>query len=181
MHIPWETSCTLWPVRHTWGKSTRSPKILRQTLYCSPMAPKKLNKHTLETYYSEWDITMAGSITAGITLKIYSLLKDKENNKTKFSLIRHINKLFQHILRLMSSIKLILVISMWFRKSTICVLKMINDEHKPFLYLSEAPHMLSCHWHYLGVTILQRRLPGRQMWKLGTWNKESQNITAKVS
>lgn len=89
LHIPWETSCTLWPGRHTWGKSTRTPKLLRQTLYCSPMAPKKPNKHTLETYYSEWDITMAGSITAGITPKIYSLLKDKENNKTKFCLIRH--------------------------------------------------------------------------------------------
>lgn len=24
-----------------------------QKLYCSPMAPKKPNKHTLETYYSE--------------------------------------------------------------------------------------------------------------------------------
>lgn len=66
------------------------------------MAPKKPNKHTLETYYSEWDITMAGSITAGIMLKIYSLLKDKENNKSKFSVRSHINK----------------VISMWFKKAT---------------------------------------------------------------
>lgn len=35
-----------------------------QKLYYSPMAPNKLNKHTLETYYSEWDISMAGSDTA---------------------------------------------------------------------------------------------------------------------
>lgn len=37
---------------------------------------------------------MAGSITAGVTLKIYSLLKDKENNKSKFSVISHINKVY---------------------------------------------------------------------------------------
>lgn len=42
-----------------------------QKLYCSPMAPHKPNKHTLETYYSEWDISMAGSITADSTLQIY--------------------------------------------------------------------------------------------------------------
>lgn len=58
-----------------------------QKLYCPPMAPKKPNKHTLETYYSEWDISMAGSITAGIMLKIYGLLKDKENNMMKFCMI----------------------------------------------------------------------------------------------
>lgn len=55
------------------------------------MAPKKPNKHTLETYYSELDIATAGSITAGVMLRIYSLLKDKENKKSKSGLISHLN------------------------------------------------------------------------------------------
>lgn len=71
-----------------------------QKLYCPPMAPKKPNKHTLETYYSEWDISMAGSITAGITLKIYGLLKDEENNMMKFCVI-----IFVHYVRLHKPVK----------------------------------------------------------------------------
>lgn len=55
-----------------------------QKFYYSPMAPNKPNKHTLETYYSEWDISMAGSVTVRLTLKIYRLLNDKENTN-KFS------------------------------------------------------------------------------------------------
>lgn len=39
-----------------------------ENLYYSPMAPNKLNKHTLEANYSEWDISMAGSVTASLTL-----------------------------------------------------------------------------------------------------------------
>lgn len=81
------------------------------------MAPKKPNKHTLETYYSEWDISMAGSITAGITLKIYGLLKDEENNVMKF--------IFVHYFRLHKPVKFLCTCTVGEDDEAILILKPI--------------------------------------------------------
>lgn len=76
MHHVWETLGFTRSEAHL-GKVYEDPQILRQTLYCSPLARKKPNKHTSETYYyySEWGIATAGTNSEYYTEKTIACSK----------------------------------------------------------------------------------------------------------
>lgn len=84
------------------GESLGGPRKSSDRHFIALQWPQKSQTSTLWRPITRNETSLwLGSITAGITFKIYSLLKDKENNKTKFSLISYINT----ILRFMLSIE----------------------------------------------------------------------------